>query len=69
MIERADTISAFFPETVACKQLMPNKTVVVFFSVVIDGAPRRHHAGFKVPAFYRSESHRQFRNHVFAFSY
>lgn len=48
VIERADSTMSAFQEMVECKQLMPDKTVVVFFlSIVIDKALRRHCPGFK----------------------
>lgn len=42
MIERADSTVSALQKMVECKQLMPDKTVVIFVSIVIDGAPQRH---------------------------
>lgn len=42
MIERADSTISALQKMVECKQLMPDKTVVIFVSVVIDGVPQRH---------------------------
>lgn len=48
MIERANSRISGLPKMVECKQQMPDKTVVIFFSTVIDGALRRHCAGLKI---------------------
>ncbi len=47
MIERADSTISALLKMVECKQLMPDKTVVIFFSSVIGGALRHHYAGLK----------------------
>lgn len=47
MIERAESTISALQKMVECKQLMPDKTVVIFFSIVIEGALWHHYTGLK----------------------
>lgn len=54
MIERADSTIRALQKMVVCKQLMPDKIVVIVFSIVINGALQCIYAGLKSHLFFFS---------------
>lgn len=52
MIERADSTIRALQKMVVCKQLMPDKIVVIVFSIVINGALQCIYAGLKSHLFF-----------------